>query len=436
MKAHTKHKFIAVSMLSLFLVGCSNQVSESVVETIPPVTEEQKKTVNTLKSEDVTYTVTEGKVHTNTLGSLSLTAKEDYFAVEFPCEGKDTFQVSFEVADTSLLGFAIANKQKVVIKQFNPYNKNGSFAALTKYLSVEINCPEDASYVYINCMTRFKEQFSVQKISVIEVEESQIETIQRNSIQVGANNIGEFEYGDTTYTNEEYKTHWKTMLEEKSYDMFFFEDCVPTYLDSTPIEEVLGGKEEHFNGIDSFGSYFHSSTKEKPLYESMVILPHTIRGKSTRRYFAYKNVYSINNKLVAFYAVHLVAETHITVTDSQGNYYLSQRLRQEQFAALMEDVKKYDESCILGDFNTQTIQEYDSFLEAGYQIANGSEAFQTRNTLIRGEKELAEGKKDIPADNIVVTSGIKINSFEVLDQYHLNTDHFPVYAELTIKEGL
>lgn len=123
MKAHIKHEFIAVSMLSLFLVGCSNQVSESVVETIPPVTEEQKKTVNTLESEDVTYTVTEGKGHTNTLGSLSLTAKENYFAVEFPCEGKDTFQVSFEVADTSLLGFAIANKQKVVIKQFNPYKK-------------------------------------------------------------------------------------------------------------------------------------------------------------------------------------------------------------------------------------------------------------------------------------------------------------------------
>lgn len=379
--------------------------------------------------EDVNYTLNEGEYYTNSLAKLSVVKDAQYVSTRLAVSGNDRYIVSFEMSDTSIFGFAITNKYNIVIKDFYPYTKNGNFAALTKYNNVEIICPDDASTLFINNKASFK-NFSIKKVVITSDDLSTLPNIEKTEIRVGANNIGEFDYGDSSFSTSEYKTHWNNMLSSNPYDLFMFEDCVDNYLDGTETKSVLNGDKTNWYGIDSFGSYFHASTDFTPITECLILLPHTIKNKSTRRYIAYKTVYLINGKLTAFYAVHLIAEDHITIKDDDGINYLSRRLRLRQFQALIDDAMYYDESCILGDFNANEISEYQYFVERGFKIANGSEKYGAKNTLIRGEIEIAAGKKDIPADNIVVSAGLSIDDFKILDGFNLNTDHLPVYGVL------
>jgi len=74
-----------------------------------------------------------------------------------------------------------------------------------------------------------------------------------------------------------------------------------------------------------------------------------------------------------------------------------------------------------GDFNSQEPGEYDIFVDNGYNLSNCGE-FGNFDTL-----------RDIPVDNIIVSSNISINRFAVLDSYNLNTDHTPIFSELIIR---
>ena len=426
----TKNKLLFLPMLLMCLAttGCGDSLNSS-NQTNNSSNTQVNKMGKIEVFEDVTYTINNGEYYTNSLAKLSTIKNAEYISTQLPVSGNDRYIVSFEMSDTSIFGFAITNKYNTVIKDFYPYNKNGNFAALSKYNNVEIICPDDASTLFINSKASFK-NFSIKKVVIISDELTKLPNIDKNEIRVGANNIGEFDYGDGSYSISEYKEHWNNMLSSNPYDLFMFEDCIDTYLDGTDTKSVLNGNKTNWYGIDSFGSYFHTSTDFTPISQALVLLPHTMKNKSTRRYIAYKTVYLINGKLTAFYAVHLVAEDHITIKDESGVNYVSRRLRTEQFQALIEDALYYDESCILGDFNANDISEYNYFTERGFKIANGSEKYGAKNTLIRGPSELASGKKDIPADNIVVSAGLSIDDFKVLEGFNLNTDHLPVYGVL------
>ena len=114
--------------------------------------------------------------------------------------------------------------------------------------------------------------------------------------------------------------------------------------------------------------------------------------------------------------MHLVAEGHISETPA-GNS-LSQQLRQKQFATLIEDSKKFNESILVGDFNAQGGSEYDVFKNAGFSMVNNGSIGTLRETLC--------------ADNIIVSNGISISDYEVIDDYKLNTDHLGLFANLSL----
>ena len=428
MKSKLKLFYLPLLLSSLAISSCDNNSTSNSASTKTD-NEITTKMAKNQVLEDIDYNIISGEYFTNNLANISSTKDTNYVSTRLAVNGNDRYLVSFELSDTSIFCFAITNKYNTVIKDFYPLTKNGSFAPLTKYINVEIICPDNSSTLFINSKASFKD-FSIKKIVIKDEKLSTLPNIDKKEIRVGANNIGEFEYGESTYTNDQYKEHWNNMLSSNNYDLFMFEDCVDTYLDGSSTQSVLGNNKSNWLGVESFGSYFHSSTDFTPISQSLVLLPHTIKNKSTRRYIAYKTVYLINGKLTAFYALHLIAEDHITTKDENGINYLSRRLRQRQFQVLIDDSKYYDEACFLGDFNANDITEYQYFVERGFSIANGSEKFGTKNTLIRGDAELAAGKKNIPADNIIVSKGLSIDEFKILDSFNLNTDHMPVYGVL------
>ena len=158
------------------------------------------------------------------------------------------------------------------------------------------------------------------------------------------------------------------------------------------------------------------------------LLPRTIEVegeiRKTPRYRALRVVRDWNGGKVAFYGVHLVAEGHIRgPKPPKGELTFSQRLRREQFKALIADAKSFDHAVIAGDFNAQKPSEYDVFREAGFAIANCSDEFGTVATL-----------RNIPADNVVVSPGLAIAAFEAPHYYRLDTDHRPVLATVDLAD--
>ena len=162
---------------------------------------------------------------------------------------------------------------------------------------------------------------------------------------------------------------------------------------------------------------------------SVVTLPREIevegKVRRTPRYRALRVVRERDGKRIAFYGLHLVAEGHIKAPKPpKGEMSFSQKLRREQFKALMADARAFDHAVFAGDFNAQKPFEYDVFTEAGYAAANGSKSFGTSATL-----------RNIPADNVVVSPGLGILQFEVPQYYKINTDHFPVLATVDTREA-
>ena len=84
---------------------------------------------------------------------------------------------------------------------------------------------------------------------------------------------------------------------------------------------------------------------------------------------------------------------------------------------MIADTKNFDEAIIVGDFNAQVGREYDIFAQNGFTMVNDGSIGTLRETLC--------------ADNIIVSSGISISSYEVIDDYVLNTDHLGLYADLS-----
>ena len=229
-----------------------------------------------------------------------------------------------------------------------------------------------------------------------------------DSLTVGCVNCGAFHYGKGRATPEEFKATWSKMAADWPQDVFFYEDVgkgVPGNV-SLPKLDI------------------RAAAKEKPLAVDVVKLPRQIEtpdgiGKSPR-YRVLRLTYDRGGKSLAVYGGHLVAEGHIRgPKPAEGEMSLSQKLRQTQFKALIEDARRFDYSILAGDFNAQKPWEYDVFREAGFTIANCSGKYGTKATL-----------RNIPADNVILSPGLSFEDFKVLDGYVLDTDHFPLVAKV------
>ena len=223
---------------------------------------------------------------------------------------------------------------------------------------------------------------------------------------VGCVNCGAFHYGNGRATPDEFKASWKKLASDWVQDVFFYEDV---------------GKGVPGN-VSQPNFDIQAAAKKKPVAVDVVSLPEGIETpngyKKTRRHRVLRLTYDRKGKTLAVYGGHLVAEGHIRgPKPAKGEMSLSQKLRQMQFKALIEDAKRFDYAILTGDFNAQKPWEYDVFKEAGFTIANCSDAFGTKATL-----------RNIPADNIILSPGLSFADFKVLDGYVLDTDHFPLVA--------
>ena len=218
-------------------------------------------------------------------------------------------------------------------------------------------------------------------------------------------NCGQFHYGDKKTAPEDYRRRWQKLFSDVNADVFFMEDNPSDF---------------PFNSIRFPKFDIRADAKTTPVSATIVKLTNEIDGHKSPRYRAFRLVYNISGKKVAFYGMHLVAEGHIKVKKAEGEQWsLSQKLRQIQFKELMDDAKQFDGAVFTGDFNAQIPEEYDVFKQNGFTLSNCSETYGVTATL-----------RDIPADNIIVSPWIKILEFKILKNYKLDTDHFPLVARL------
>ena len=234
-----------------------------------------------------------------------------------------------------------------------------------------------------------------------------------NAFTVGCVNCGAFHYGGGRASTAAFEAEWKRLADEWAQDVFMFED--------------VGRDSRRAPGAFAVPKLdIRASARNKPAKIDVVTLPRTIdvdgKPRSTPRYRALRLVFDRGGRSLAVYGVHLVAESHLPkgATPSDGPSP-SQKLRQLQFKALMEDARAFDHAILSGDFNAQKPWEYDVFAKAGYSIANCSAAFGTHATL-----------RNIPADNVVVSPGLSFADFKVLKSYVLDTDHFPLVATIRL----
>lgn len=422
-------KGIFLLSATLILAGC-NQVSEEPTKT-PEIYHVEKENITTFDTfKDKKVLVSGNKISVVTDTSFG-------YALKFVKEG-ERYLASFKISTTGSVAYAFADDENNVISYYDSFTDN---YGAKEYYRCSITAPRHATCLYINCDSSYLENFDLLKLTISDITEKKLETyhnIDKKKITIAANNTGEFDYGNTDYTTAEYKQHWNTMLTENKVDFFSYEDLRSTYLDGTPTKDTLGSQASKWIQLRSFGEFFSLATDYEPISSAIVPLPYSVGGKTSKRFIAVRNVYLINRKITAIYTVHLVAEGHIskTINDENGKAvnYLSQQLRQNQFHTLIMDTKAYDEAIVVGDFNAQDTKEYQTWVNAGFNIANGSEEFGSHVTLIRDKSGPDKDKPDVPADNIITTKGIKIKSFKLLDTYNLNTDHRPVVSELEFGE--
>ena len=240
------------------------------------------------------------------------------------------------------------------------------------------------------------------------VAESQAETF-----TVGCVNCGAFHYGKGKATPEAFAAAWRKLAADWPQDVFFYEDV---------------GKGTPGN-VSQPRFDIRAAAKETPAAVDVVVLPRNIKTdkgpQKSPRYRVLRLTYNRDGKTLAVYGGHLVAEGHIRgAKPAKGEPSFSQRLRQTQFKALIEDAKHFDYAILTGDFNAQAAWEYDVFRQAGFSIANCSETYGTQATL-----------RNIPADNIILSPGLSFTEFKVLRDYVLDTDHFPLVATVRFAAG-
>lgn len=112
--------------------------------------------------------------------------------------------------------------------------------------------------------------------------------------------------------------------------------------------------------------------------------------------------------------VKTVAKESTCMVEGYKEYYTCSSCRKMFSDA---DAKNFDEAIIVGDFNAQVGSEYDIFARNGFTMVNDGSIGTLRGTLC--------------ANNIIVSSGISISSYEMIDEYVLNTDHLGLYANLS-----
>lgn len=423
-----------IILSSIFSLYACNQVSKEDTSTNSNISIESSNLSESNSSSDVTTLPSEEKIYKDTLIDIDynlvkssrfiidfntamtiVDASESYSYAEVNVKPNERYVISFATQASSTCGVLFIDDYGYAINQlFKGTNKYQEFNLY------QITIPVNVSKMYVN--SRLPKQIEIKKCMQVETTLNQTSQLPK-LLRFGSVNCGQFQYTDGIITENEYLNEWKRMIKNNPYDLFAFEDVSESMTSSVSSKEILNSEGYSYSYIDGFSNNLKISSVVSP--ESIMIVPfqNYIDGstKITKRYYALRVTFHIGNKHTAIYALHLVAEGHISSNKVNGELSLSQKLRQIQFSQLIDDGNNYDIAIFAGDFNAQVKEEYDVFTKNNYILSNCGE-FGVYHTL-----------RDIPVDNVIVSSNVIINKFAVLDTYNLNTDHTPVFAELIIK---
>ena len=284
---------------------------------------------------------------------------------------------------------------------------NGIVKLLNKHI---VNIPNGCSYFYINSHTIQPKLFTVVDLFI---PQNKINT----RINILSVNCAQFEYPDRLKNQDDielYKNNWRRMLAYSEFDLAFLIDYRKHFDHANNLNTIDILFDDTINGIglgsDTAGDDIAFNKTINEFYFLGTIDVGGIQQTVWRR-TVYKYKYVVNG-----YEIYLYCG-HYQPTPPYGED------RQLQFYNVIQDVfnNNYEYVIICGDFNVQTdISEYNIFLENNFTICNGG--YLGSFITIR----------DIYADNIIFSKNIKLVNFEVLSEFNLNTDHFPIKATLQL----
>ena len=216
-------------------------------------------------------------------------------------------------------------------------------------------------------------------------------------------NCGAFKYNNKNISTEQYMSNWRQMLRDYPADVIGLEDYRTVFVeDNNKSEEVLFGDTLMQPLV---GNRYELACGNKN-GELTCIDCFSVGGENSSRNMVLHCEYTVQDTTFQLFIVHL--QPDINKAD----------IRKKQYCNLIQKINKFKNVIILGDFNSYGLNEYDDFLFQGYKIANGAYT-DVQNTL-----------RDLPADNFVFSSNLVLVKFQVVTEYDLNTDHFPIYCEL------
>lgn len=357
-----------------------------------------------------------------TTGKVQINNNANYSYTRLDVQAGDKFLITSTVNSTNYPSIVYADAELVVLSK--------DLLEVKSYTDEETTVPNNAVYMYVQSYGSNTKVVKSYK-NVIEDHESRIVNLEKevkslHKVRIASVNCGTFNHvheGDFPVDPDynAFLLEWRKMIDSTGFDIFFLEDFTD-YFDS---QQTMPAQEVLFDGVIknviTNGQTSTRGLRAENRYNCEYIGELEVVGSSTNPFIYNNNSYtavrryaekikiSVDNHDVVIYFLHFVPGT---TAGYPGAF------RRQQFTELMADAANYDNCVFVGDFNCHSISEYDIFTQNGYKICNGG---RTGNYLTL---------RDAYADNIICSSNLCLDEFEVLDGYNLSTDHYPLVATL------
>ena len=246
-------------------------------------------------------------------------------------------------------------------------------------------------------------------------------------IAANCNHFPDGESVEYPLTTAEYRTHWRNLLNDSRIDFMAISEYNDGVFGEETVQQALfADSMPYFKSISDGVGMATACRMNNTLFVDKIEVTSSITydgvAYTTTDKYVMKTEVIINGISVIVYSVKLCPSG---ANPSETKLAWTKAMRQAQYQDILDDIEEneYTHYIICGDFNAQDCSqdnEYKIFTDAGLTICNG------------GYLGWFSTLRNINADNIIFPSTIKLVRFKVLNDYVLNTDHYPILAELQI----
>lgn len=282
--------------------------------------------------------------------------------------------------------------------------------------------PNNARYIQFVAMRSDDSDMLADEMATagIRVTLDQTPNINVNRVRVMSFNIGGFDYGTgqgiPTSVYDEKLANWKKFLMQNKCDII----AIQEFYDYLNKGNTVSSGDVLFNPLYWYNTRGYMNVITYTKMPALNYIDDQYLGssdESTKRGYTITH-HLINNKLVC------VANVHLWYVPSDAS------VRANQISELLTLLAGEKYVIICGDFNAASESEYNAFVSAGYTLLNGGYAgwnyTWNANPAYVGTKYYS--------DNIIVSSNIVMENFEVLDVFDdLTSDHKPIVADLILE---